>query len=88
MGGDGGSIPTRSELVKVKGKAERADPNEVLRTRWTTCSISGEALGSDVAADELGNLYNRDEALAYVTLCSAGRCSKRPLRFDSQICAR
>jgi hypothetical protein len=44
MGCDGGSIPRREELVKLKKKAEKVDPIEVERIKWFTCAMSEERL--------------------------------------------
>eukprot|EP01097_Dermamoeba_algensis_P008087 TRINITY_DN5255_c0_g1_i1.p1 TRINITY_DN5255_c0_g1~~TRINITY_DN5255_c0_g1_i1.p1 ORF type:complete len:302 (-),score=42.78 TRINITY_DN5255_c0_g1_i1:147-1052(-) len=60
MGCDGGSIPTRIELVKTKEPPKKADPNEVGRVKWTSCPISNEPLGDKVVSDELGNIFNKE----------------------------
>jgi len=63
MGCDGGSIPTRCELVKVKEKQEVKDPSEVNRIRWSYCSLSKEPLSDPIVACRLGSLYNKDQIL-------------------------
>jgi len=60
MGCDGGSIPTRCELVKTKEKAQQKDPNEMRKIRYFSCAISKENLKEPVVACELGNLYNKE----------------------------
>ncbi|EGD94676.1 hypothetical protein TESG_02184 [Trichophyton tonsurans CBS 112818] len=71
MGNDGGSIPTRRELVKEAAR----NPNttqlkETLREHlehfWTTCPISHKKLLSPVVSDAVGNLYNKDAILQYL----------------------
>ncbi|KFL60334.1 uncharacterized protein TERG_00663 [Trichophyton rubrum CBS 118892] len=71
MGNDGGSIPTRRELVKEAAR----NPNttqlkEALREHlehfWTTCPISHKKLLSPVVSDAVGNLYNKDAILQYL----------------------
>ncbi|KAL8849674.1 MAG: hypothetical protein Q9221_005364 [Calogaya cf. arnoldii] len=68
MGNDGGSIPTRRELVKEAAK----DPNstqvketqtEKLQYYWSHCSISQKPLSPPIVSDSTGNLYNKDTVL-------------------------
>lgn len=40
MGNDGGSIPTRTDLVKTKAKTEQAEKATQLLIRWFTCALS------------------------------------------------
>jgi hypothetical protein len=63
MGCDGGSIPRREELVKLKKKAEKADPTEVERIKWFTCAMSTERLKEPIVACELGHLYNKEAVI-------------------------
>jgi len=63
MGCDGGSIPRRDELVKLKKKEEKADPAEVERIRWSSCAISKEPLKDPIVTCELGFLYNKDAVI-------------------------
>jgi hypothetical protein len=63
MGCDGGSIPTRCELVKTKKKEERADPTEITRVRWTLCALSKEPLVPPVVACPVGQLFNKEAVL-------------------------
>jgi len=66
MGCDGGSIPTRCELVKVKKKTERADPLQMNRFRWTLCALSKEPLKSPVVCCPLGNLFNKEAVITHL----------------------
>ncbi|KAL8674142.1 MAG: hypothetical protein Q9168_001479 [Polycauliona sp. 1 TL-2023] len=68
MGNDGGSIPTRRELVKEAAK----DPNntqvketqtEKLQYYWSHCSLSQRPLAPPIVSDSTGNLYNKDAVL-------------------------
>ncbi|KAL8658494.1 MAG: hypothetical protein Q9226_000947 [Calogaya cf. arnoldii] len=68
MGNDGGSIPTRRELVKEAAK----DPNntqvketqtEKLQYYWSHCSLSQKPLSPPIVSDSTGNLYNKDAIL-------------------------
>eukprot|EP01098_Paradermamoeba_levis_P008510 TRINITY_DN3528_c0_g1_i2.p1 TRINITY_DN3528_c0_g1~~TRINITY_DN3528_c0_g1_i2.p1 ORF type:complete len:332 (-),score=114.20 TRINITY_DN3528_c0_g1_i2:198-1193(-) len=63
MGCDGGSIPTRVELVKTKEPPKKPDPNEIGRIKWTSCSITKEPLEDKVVADELGNLFSKESVI-------------------------
>ncbi|KAL8801906.1 MAG: hypothetical protein Q9200_006775 [Gallowayella weberi] len=68
MGNDGGSIPTRRELVKEAAK----DPNttqvketqsEKLHYYWSHCALSQKPLIPPIVSDSTGNLYNKDAVL-------------------------
>jgi len=63
MGCDGGSIPRRDELVKLKKKAEKVDPTEIERIKWFTCALSHERLKDPIVACELGHLYNKEAVI-------------------------
>lgn len=67
MGNDGGSIPTRSELVRTKKKEAKVDTTEQERTRWLTCNLSKEDLGEKVCADYLGNVFDKFSLLKAIT---------------------
>jgi len=65
MGNDGGSIPTRGDLVKTR-KTRKADPSEKTeknRTKWFSCNLTKETLRKHIVADQLGNLYNKEDVL-------------------------
>lgn len=66
MGCDGGSIPRRDELVKLKKKEEKPDPNEVERIKWSSCAISKEPLKEPIVACELGFIYNKEAVIRHL----------------------
>ena len=68
MGNDGGSIPTRAELVKEAARNPttselKATTLEHLAHAWRTCLLSGERLKTPVVSDALGRLMNKDELI-------------------------
>ncbi|KAK9240808.1 Rtf2 RING-finger-domain-containing protein [Lipomyces kononenkoae] len=71
MGNDGGSIPTRRELVK-SSKSERTS-SELFEQNllnatfiWSTCPLSKRQLELPVVSDYLGHLYNKDAILEWL----------------------
>lgn len=67
MGCDGGSIPMREDMVRVKKTAGPPSTQEKLNDlaiRWSTCSLSAEPLRVPIVADMLGNLFNKEALLA------------------------
>jgi len=65
MGNDGGSIPTRRELVK--NAARNPNTTEVKAVQleaqthaWTTCPLSNRPLAAPIVSDCAGALYNKD----------------------------
>jgi len=66
MGGDGGSIPTRTDLVKIREKKKDTDPLVLVRIGWKYCSMSSQILNEPIVADDLGNLYNKEAVLKYL----------------------
>lgn len=62
MGCDGGTIPKRHELVKTAKRPEQKDKDMDRRAKWTTCSITQQALEEPIVACELGKLYKYDES--------------------------
>ncbi|KAK9432923.1 Rtf2 RING-finger-domain-containing protein [Lipomyces doorenjongii] len=71
MGNDGGSIPTRRELVKsTKGErtsSELFEQNLLNATFvWSTCLLSKRPLELPVVSDYLGHLYNKDSILEWL----------------------
>lgn len=71
MGNDGGSIPTRTDLVRFQGERganERARNNEeARRMSWRSCAISKEPLRQPVVICSHSLLYNK-EAVLYLLL--------------------
>ncbi|XP_030839317.1 replication termination factor 2 isoform X1 [Strongylocentrotus purpuratus] len=63
MGGDGGSIPGRQDLVRTKRKPEKADQNMERVARWHHCALTQEKLRQPMVACELGRLYNKEAVL-------------------------
>ncbi|CAM6031625.1 unnamed protein product [Sphagnum compactum] len=73
MGCDGGSIPKRSDLVKLKS---RIPNSETLKKNdedsgnnfgnWRTCALSKEALQKPVVACSKGHLYNKESVLKFL----------------------
>lgn len=54
MGGDGGSIPTRDELVKVKKAPEKKNRDQDMVGKWQHCALSGHALTKPIMSCGLG----------------------------------
>jgi hypothetical protein len=63
MGCDGGTIPTRDELVKLKKKPEQRDKDGHRLYKWQHCAISQQLLRKPVMACELGRLYNKESVI-------------------------
>ncbi|KAK3743697.1 hypothetical protein QZH41_002842 [Actinostola sp. cb2023] len=66
MGCDGGTIPTRDELVRLKKKPEKIDKNFELNAKWFHCAITQESLRAPIVSCELGKLYNKESLLEYL----------------------
>ncbi|XP_070555446.1 replication termination factor 2-like isoform X2 [Ptychodera flava] len=66
MGCDGGTIPKRDELVRLKKKPEQKDKDMDLVAKWCLCAISQEPLVQPIVACELGRLYNKESVLEYL----------------------
>ncbi|KAG9777179.1 DUF602-domain-containing protein, partial [Aureobasidium melanogenum] len=71
MGNDGGSIPTRRELVKEAVRnptsTELKDKQkEHLAHRWSTCPVSHRPLTKPVVSDYAGDLYNKDAIIQFL----------------------
>jgi len=63
-GNDGGSIPTRGEMVKIKKKSKQNKGSAISkRLRWITCAISKQPLVQPIVADQLGNIFNKEEII-------------------------
>ncbi|XP_056638151.1 replication termination factor 2 [Diorhabda sublineata] len=59
MGCDGGTIPRRDELVRVKKKPETKDKDAELAFKWKCCAITQESLQEPIVVCHLGKLYNK-----------------------------
>lgn len=71
MGNDGGSIPTRRELVKEAARNPTATDlkekqREHLAHRWSQCPVSHRALVKPIVSDYSGDLYNKDAILQFL----------------------
>ncbi|KAK7534040.1 Rtf2 RING-finger-domain-containing protein [Phyllosticta citribraziliensis] len=71
MGNDGGSIPTRRELVKEAARNPttteiKAAQQEQESHRWSTCPLSNKPLSRPIVSDCNGKLYNKDAVLEYL----------------------
>lgn len=71
MGNDGGSIPTRRELVKEAARNPttselKESRQEQQQHHWTTDPISQKPLARPVVSDSNGKLYNKDTILEYL----------------------
>ena len=71
MGNDGGSIPTRRELVKSSAAALSTTQVKEIQTEqqehyWSTCALSYQPLRLPVVSDALGTLYNKDALIGHL----------------------
>ncbi|KAL3478234.1 Rtf2 RING-finger-domain-containing protein [Aspergillus californicus] len=71
MGNDGGSIPTRRELVREAARTPstaqiKETQRELQEHLWTTCPLSHKQLLRPVVSDGAGNLYNKDAVLKFL----------------------
>ncbi|KAI9799624.1 MAG: hypothetical protein M1833_003939 [Piccolia ochrophora] len=71
MGNDGGSIPTRRELVKEAARTQttaqlKETQQEQQTYNWTTCPVSHRPLTRPVVSDCAGKLYNKDAILEFL----------------------
>ncbi|KAI9375437.1 DUF602-domain-containing protein [Aspergillus egyptiacus] len=71
MGNDGGSIPTRRELVREAARTPstaqlKETQRELQEHFWTTCPLSHKPLLRPIVSDCAGNLYNKDAILKFL----------------------
>ena len=66
MGNDGGSIPDRTSLVKVKKKKKRIHEKEIKKTKCNLCTLTKEKLRKPIVGDKLGQLYNKTSVIEYL----------------------
>jgi hypothetical protein len=64
MGCDGGSIPKRAEMVKIKKKIVKDDSDA--QVKFQTCYLSRQELKAPIVSDGLGRLYNREAVLEWL----------------------
>ena len=84
MGNDGGSIPTRRELVKECAKdltttQVKEIQNEQQEHFWATCALSHEPLTNPVVSDGIGTLYNKTAVLDHLLALSQTNIDKEML---------
>lgn len=71
MGNDGGSIPTRRELVKHSSRNPnttelKATQHEAQGHAWEYCPLSNRPLVEPIVSDSSGTLYNKDAILEHL----------------------
>ncbi|KAI6788838.1 DUF602-domain-containing protein [Hortaea werneckii] len=71
MGNDGGSIPTRRELVKEAARNPttselKESQHEQQEYHWTTDPVSNKPLSRPIVSDSNGKLYNKDTVLEFL----------------------
>ncbi|KIX94681.1 uncharacterized protein Z520_09727 [Fonsecaea multimorphosa CBS 102226] len=81
MGNDGGSIPTRRELVKEAARNPTATElkdkqKEHLAHRWSTCPVSHKPLRKPIVSDYSGDLYNKDAIIQFLLPAEASSVDK------------
>ncbi|KAJ5147594.1 hypothetical protein N7526_000946 [Penicillium atrosanguineum] len=93
MGNDGGSIPTRRELVREAARApSTAQIKETQREQqehaWTTCPLSHKVLARPIVSDSVGNLYNKDAVLQFLLPGDDGEGISSKSDCEEIICGR
>lgn len=63
MGCDGGTIPRRDELVRMKKKPEQKDKDAERSFKWRNCALSQQILQEPIVACSLGRLYSKSSVL-------------------------
>ncbi|KAH8875596.1 Protein RTF2 [Schistosoma japonicum] len=63
MGGDGGSIPRRDDLVKPKKKQEVAEREAANMALWKHCALTQDPLRQPVVSCMMGRLYNKESVI-------------------------
>ncbi|CAH0592156.1 unnamed protein product [Chrysodeixis includens] len=63
MGCDGGTIPRRDELVRMKKKPEQKDKDAERSFKWRNCALSQQPLQTPVVACGLGRLYSKSSVI-------------------------
>ncbi|KAF2006956.1 DUF602-domain-containing protein [Amniculicola lignicola CBS 123094] len=71
MGNDGGSIPTRRELVKEAAKALTTTQLKEVATEqseyaWSHDPLSSKPLSTPIVSDSSGTLYNKDSIIEFL----------------------
>uniref|UniRef100_A0A182PQ35 Replication termination factor 2 n=1 Tax=Anopheles epiroticus TaxID=199890 RepID=A0A182PQ35_9DIPT len=63
MGCDGGTIPRRDELVRLKKKPEQKDKDAERQFRWKHCSLTQQRLQQPIVMCGLGRLYSKQNVI-------------------------
>ena len=66
MGNDGGSIPDRTSMIRVKKKKRRILQREIKKAKCNLCSLTKEKLRKPIVGDRLGQLYNKTSVIEYL----------------------
>lgn len=66
MGCDGGTIPRRDELVRLKKKPEQKDKESELAYRWRHCAINQQPLQEPIVMCGLGRLYSKQNVIEHL----------------------
>ncbi|KDN45481.1 DUF602-domain-containing protein [Tilletiaria anomala UBC 951] len=88
MGNDGGSIPKRDDLVKVKAALSTLPPSLLAKALWTTCALSRRPFREPVVADALGHIFNKESVVQYLlTRSERGKESAKVVALEEDIVA-
>lgn len=63
MGCDGGTIPKRDELVRVKQKPEQKDKDAEREFRWLHCALTQQRLEEPIVMCTMGRLYSKQSVI-------------------------
>lgn len=63
MGCDGGTIPRRDELVRLKKKPEQKDKDAEREFRWRHCALTQQSLQEPIVMCGLGRLYSKQNII-------------------------
>ena len=74
MGCDGGTIPTRDELVRTKKNPEKKDKDSVRIYQWHHCHLTQDKLIQPIVACELGRLYSKEAIIRKLLKRKKVRC--------------
>lgn len=68
MGNDGGSIPSRGELVKTKSAPKKVQETATANNdfAWKYCVLSRAPLAQPFVSDAFGRLYNKESVIQYI----------------------
>lgn len=66
MGCDGGTIPRRDELVRLKKKPEQKDKDAERQFRWKHCNLTQERLQQPIVMCGLGRLYSKQNVIEHL----------------------